>query len=208
MKNNTAVDVFDDWALSGKDEGMEKGHNSSVDRMIELAKEINFSKDSIRKVLDLGCGNGWMANKLSEVLSNINYLGVDGAMNMIDKAKNKNPNNQYLCVDINNWIPSRKFDLVMSMEVLYYLDNPKDFLRKFYLEGVENEGALIIGMDHYKENPSSLNWPEQLDVNMHTFKIEEWVDMFYKAGFSDVYYEQYNAGDNWEGTLILKAIKN
>ena len=149
-----------------------------------------------------------MANKLSEVLSNINYLGVDGAMNMIDKAKNKNPNNQYLCVDINNWIPSRKFDLVMSMEVLYYLDDPKEFLRKFYLQGVANEGALIIGIDHYNENSSSLNWPEQLDVNMHTFKIKEWVDIFYEAGFSDVYYEQYNAGDNWEGTLILKAIKS
>jgi len=208
VKNNTAVDVFDNWALSGKDEGMEKGHDLSVSRMIEIAKQVNFSKDHIRNVLDLGCGNGWMAKKLSKTLGNINYLGIDGAVNMIDKAKRNNPANQYLCVDINNWSPSRKFDLVVSMEVLYYLDNPKNSLRKFYSEGVQNNGAIIIGMDHYKENSSSLNWAEKLDVNMHTFRIKEWVDIFYEVGFSHVYHEQYNAGDNWEGTLIIKAIKS
>ena len=42
MKNNTAIDVFDRWALSNKDKGMEEGHNLSVERMIQISKNIKF----------------------------------------------------------------------------------------------------------------------------------------------------------------------
>ena len=69
MKNNTAIDVFDRWALSNKDKGMEKGHNLSVERMIQLSKDIKSSKLENIKVLDLGCGNGWMSKKLLKILT-------------------------------------------------------------------------------------------------------------------------------------------
>ena len=207
MKNNTAIDVFDNWALSNKDKGMEKGHSLSVDRMIEISKNIKLPKVKNINVLDLGCGNGWMSKKLLKVFVSINYLGVDGAENMIKKAKLTYPNQNYLCVDINNWLPSNLFDLVISMEVLYYLKDPSKFLKDFYRVGVSQDGLVVIGIDHYKENTASLNWPDALDVHMQTFTINEWVDIFWKAGFSDISYEQFNRRDDWAGTLIIKAIK-
>ena len=39
MKNKSALEVFDVWAKTGKDLGMEKGHSKSGDRIIKLASE-------------------------------------------------------------------------------------------------------------------------------------------------------------------------
>ena len=39
MDNKTAIDEFNIWAQTGKDKGMEDGHASSVDRMIEILHE-------------------------------------------------------------------------------------------------------------------------------------------------------------------------
>ena len=36
MERRPATDVFHDWALRGKDEGMERGHAQSVAEMIDF----------------------------------------------------------------------------------------------------------------------------------------------------------------------------
>ena len=207
MKNNTPIDIFDRWALSNKDKGMEEGHNLSVERMIQISKDIKLLKLENINVLDLGCGNGWMSKKLLKTFDNIDYLGIDGSINMIKKAKSNYPNENYLCIDINNWIPSNLFDLVISMEVLYYLENPMQFLKNLYLKGTTDNALVVVGMDHYQENASSLTWPNDLDVDMHTLSINRWINIFYEVGFSEVSYEQFNSNDDWGGTLIIKAIK-
>ena len=64
MDKKAAVDVFSQWALIGKDEGMEKGHSSSVKAMLELALP-NVNDDF--SAIDLGCGNGWVTRMLSDL---------------------------------------------------------------------------------------------------------------------------------------------
>ena len=39
MERRPATEVFHDWALKGKDEGMEKGHAKSVGEMVEFIFE-------------------------------------------------------------------------------------------------------------------------------------------------------------------------
>ena len=64
MEKKAAVDVFSQWALIGKDEGMERGHAASVQAMLELAiPKLNAGFSAI----DLGCGNGWVTRMLSEL---------------------------------------------------------------------------------------------------------------------------------------------
>ena len=52
MKNKLATDVFDDWAINGKDKGMEEGHSLSVDRMVEIASK-NISNKKSRGVFEI-----------------------------------------------------------------------------------------------------------------------------------------------------------
>ena len=43
---NTPIDVFSNWVLNGKDEGMEKNHSASVENMIKYS-----TKESINILL-------------------------------------------------------------------------------------------------------------------------------------------------------------
>ena len=203
MKVKLATDIFDNWAINGKDKGMEEGHSLSVDRMIEIAyKKLSNKKGSI-SLADIGCGNGWMLRKILSSSNRFKGMGIDGAINMIENAKKRDPSGNYLCVDLESWESSEKFDLIMSMEVIYYLNNPQKFIKSLFDQSLNKEGVIIVGMDHYKENTKSLSWPIDLNVHMNTMSIDEWVELFITAGFSNVEYEQFDASDNWEGTLII-----
>ena len=61
-----ATDVFSEWAQIGKDEGMEKGHASSVSEMLDFAFKEKTSIGKKFSFLDLGCGNGWVVRKVQE----------------------------------------------------------------------------------------------------------------------------------------------
>ena len=49
---------------------------------------------------------------------------------MIVKARALDPLGRYLIVDLLTWQPPERVDLVVSMEVLYYLDDPVVLLRR------------------------------------------------------------------------------
>ena len=48
---------------------------------------------------------------------------------MISKAKSLDQANSYICADLLNWIPDQKVDLVHSMEVFYFFENPKSLAK-------------------------------------------------------------------------------
>ena len=77
------INFFGDWALSGRDEQMAKGHEDSVNAMLDLVitnqKEFSF--------IDVGCGNGWVVRKIFNYPNCQYAVGVDGSKQMIAKAK-------------------------------------------------------------------------------------------------------------------------
>lgn len=124
------IEVFSEWALNGKDKGMEKNHANPVEEMLNfIIKERNEIGNEF-SFLDLGCGNGWVVRKmLQEVLCN-KAVGIDGSINMITNAKAFNDNCKYLVGDLGEIELQQKFDVIHSMEVLYYIDEPADLLEK------------------------------------------------------------------------------
>ena len=206
MKTKTAIDEFNHWAEIGKDVGMQDGHNPSVSRMLEILDE-RYSMDRIQSMLDLGCGNGWMLRKVRNKYKINSALGVDGAEQMIKNAKNIDSSSSYLCTDISDWEPNQKFDLIMSMEFIYYLESPADVFSRIFKYAASQNSIFIIGVDHYRENKDSLSWPEDLNVKMKTLGINQWVDLYASCGLKNIYYEQYGATEKSEGTLIITGIK-
>ena len=144
---NTPIDVFSEWAKNGKDEGMERHHYQSVMNMINFAS----SKLSKYSFIDAGCGNGWVIRKVAEDPKCSKAIGVDGSKNMIDKAKRLDVKNKYYCEDLLTWVPNEKADIIHSMEVFYYLEDPKRLIDNIYKKWLKQYGRLIIGMDFYKE---------------------------------------------------------
>jgi len=199
MEKKSAVDVFSQWALIGKDEGMERGHAASVQAMLELA--VPKLKNGF-SAIDLGCGNGWVTRMLSELGAG-HSEGVDGSNEMINKATSKDSSHKYSQGILPDWSPGRRFDLVHTMEFLYYLDDPAGMISIIHDEWLEQDGILVAGVDHYQEHEESLTWPDHVGVHMTTLSIEEWKSAMVNAGFKNVEIHQVAGKENFPGTLVM-----
>lgn len=206
IKNKSAIEEFNNWAKIGKDVGMENGHANSVSQMINIF-EKRFDVNNVKSMLDLGCGNGWMLRKLASKYSLDVGLGIDGSAEMINKAKKYQTNLDYLCMDITKWKASRSYDLIMSMEFIYYLNDPETVFNNIFNNAAHKESIFIFGIDHYKENQDSLSWPSDLGVYMNTLSINEWIDLYRKIGMKGIEYEQFVTKEDSAGTLIISGIK-
>ena len=198
-----AIEVFGEWAQKGKDEGMEKSHAIPVDEMIEFALKERLEIDKNFSFLDLGCGNGWVVRKIANNLLCNQAVGIDGAEQMISNAESRGGNTKYILANIDTFDSPKKYDLIHSMEVLYYLDNPSETVRKISNSWLNKGGRLIVGVDHYYENTDSHSWQESIGTPMHMLKEIEWVQIFERAGLSDVESWRSNKHTDWAGTLVI-----
>jgi len=203
MKNNP-ISVFGRWAEDGRDEGMAKGHLPAVDHMLEVALDglTNF------RFIDVGCGNGWVVRKVSQLTECKDALGVDGAEKMIEKATSLDTKNTYECANLMSWQPKETADVVHSMEVFYYVPHPDQLIQNIYKHWLKKNGRLIMAVDFYTENTVSHSWPEDCGVQgMQLFSEAEWQQFFKNAGFKDVRSWRYGAKEGWAGTLVVMGVK-
>jgi 2-polyprenyl-3-methyl-5-hydroxy-6-metoxy-1,4-benzoquinol methylase len=202
------TEIFGKWAEEGKDVGMEKGHATSVKDMLDFALQERTNIGKNFSFLDLGCGNGWVARNISKNSLCAKAVGIDGAEQMIINAKKIGGQVNYILADINSYISPMKFDLIHSMEVIYYLDDPASKVKSLCDHWLEEQGRLIIGIDHYYENLDSHSWEEKVGTPMLMLKEAEWLAIFNESGLGDIKSWRSNQSKDWAGTLILTGIKN
>ena len=205
MNKNTLT--FDKWAILGKDEGMEKGHHASVSHMLKSVFDYYQKKQQKYSIIDFGCGNGWVVRNFKA--HSLCYLahGIDASKEMIKKAQNKDLKESYFNQNIETWENEKNYDVVFSMETLYYFKNPSVIINKIYDDILNENGMLIMGIDHYAENPESLNWGKQFNLDIVTLSIDSWLSFFESAGFNNISYKQVEAKNAWNGTLVIKGYK-
>ena len=204
MAIRDATEVFSEWALRDRDKGMEMGHAKSVKEMLNIATPLIKTPFS---VIDVGCGNGWVCRKLysSEICSKV--VGIDGSTEMIAKAKQRS-NGEFHLAKLPDWKPPQKFNLIHSMEFLYYLKDPLEMLKIFFNEWLDDKGVLIAGVDHYLENHASHDWPESLNVHMTTLSEGQWKQGMIDAGFTEVETRRVGIKPGFVGTLAIFGRKD
>ena len=202
-----ATEVFGEWAEKGKDIGMEKGHALAVEDMISFATEERINLKRNFSFLDLGCGNGWVVRMLENNQLCVRSVGIDGAKQMIEKAGGDTSKSEFLLENIDTYISPDKFDLIHSMEVLYYLENPALTVKKIADSWLNEGGRLIAGVDLYYENQESHSWEDRVGTKMMMLKEAEWMEIFSSAGLQEVESWRSNQSQDWAGTLVLTGKK-
>tara|TARA_E500000331_G_scaffold176542_1_gene170260 strand:- start:574 stop:1182 length:609 start_codon:yes stop_codon:yes gene_type:complete len=198
------IKVFSNWVISGKDEGMEKGHSPAVKNMLEYSTK----KLTDYSFIDAGCGNGWVVRNIGSDPKCNKAIGVDGSSNMIEKAQKLDIKNEYHCNELMSWRPNKKVDIVHSMEVFYYFENPDKLIKHIYNDWLIKGGRLIMGIDYYKENVPSHTWQEDCNIStMKMFEKKDWIGFFKTAGFKKLDSWFYGKDGEWNGTLIISGIK-
>ncbi len=180
-----ATDVFSEWAETDRDAGMEQHHASAVDEMLT---DAFAAIDTAREwtAIDAGCGNGWIVRRLRSMTGCRAATGVDGSAGMIEKARAIDPAGNYIFADLMTWQPDEPVDLVVSMEVLYYFADPLALLTRIASAWLKPGGHAVFGIDHYKENTPSLDWPAAVGVRMTTWSEARWQTALDEAGFTRI----------------------
>jgi trans-aconitate methyltransferase len=201
----TAVEVFGEWARSGRDVRMQNGHERSVTNMMDF---IVSQHPHPFRFIDAGCGNGWVVRRASALEHCTHAQGVDGAEDMIARAKEHDPQGSYTQADLMEWVPEETVDVVHSMEVFYYFREPAKLIQHIVQHWLKPGGRLITGLDHYQENIPSLNWAEKTGIDfMTTLSEATWLKAFADAGLQNVQSWRVDAKDEWAGTLVLTGTK-
>src|ERR1700742_5078565 len=109
-----------------------------------------LSKDNNRCILDLGCGNGYIANYL--IKQGYNVYGTDASEGGITIAKQENPDRFFLQDLTTGKLPvelqNLKFDTVISTEVIEHLYDPEGFI-DFCKSSLQPKGEIIISTPYH-----------------------------------------------------------
>jgi len=140
--------VFDSWAKAGRAEEMEEGHGVTVGKFLG---SISFDKPF--SFLDIGCGNGWVVRKIAQLPKCKKAVGIDKSKNMIKRAVSNSASKKekYACTDLESWNYAGKFDVIFSMESLYYSVPMEPALNKVF-KMLKAGGLFYCGTDFYSDN--------------------------------------------------------
>jgi SAM-dependent methyltransferase len=172
---------FNRWAETGRGDEMERTHLPIVEPMLAL---IEFKPQD--KVLDVGCGTGWLVRRIAPLVSAGLAAGMDVSDAMVRRAEALSarlPNVAFARggAEAIPW-DSGSFTTVLSVESAYYWPDPAKGLREIF-RVLSPGGSAWILINYYGDNPHSHQWGAMLTIPTHLLSAEEWAEFLRQAGF-------------------------
>lgn len=108
-------------------------------------------------VIDLGCGNGAMAEALKARAGIRQLIGVDASPAMLSKARQTGGYDALQQADIRDWHPRRAPGLIFSNAVLHWVGNHEALFPRL-VSMLTKGGTLAVQMPHQNKAPSHRVW--------------------------------------------------
>jgi len=124
--------------------GMEERKPLFLRHILHYEYIIDYIKN--KKVLDVGCGNGYGSYLMSKYAKEV--IGIDISSKCIKYAEKnyKRENLKFILMDaleLDKNFSSQFFDIIVAMEFIEHLNNPLKFLKIAY-ELLKERGGLIL----------------------------------------------------------------
>ena len=175
---------FNRWAEAGRGEEMEESHLPIVLPMLEL-----MNLRATDRLLDIGCGSGWLVRRLAPLLPHGKVVGIDVSNEMVRRSQAASagiPNAQFLQGTAEQIpAPADAFNKALSVESAYYWYDPGRGLRDILRVLVPGGSAWIL-INYYRDNPDCHQWKVHYQTPTHLLSAAEWQGIFNDAGFREV----------------------
>ena len=93
-------------------------------------------------VVDLGCGNGALSEKLQD--RGYEVLGIDASPDMLEIARLRHPSLPFMQADALDFQLSRKADVIFSNAVFHWIDADKQDVLIRHIAGQLQEGGQLV----------------------------------------------------------------
>ena len=100
-------------------------------------------------ILDVGCGEGSFTKYLTGFAREV--VGIDVSPTAIERARMRVPKARFHCAALEDFHAERRFDLVIAVEMLYYVESVDAALEKLQALGK----TLIITYGHQRKRLDS-----------------------------------------------------
>lgn len=113
-----------------------------LQELVESYVNKNSNTKSI-SILDAGCGTGGMLKRLPQYG---NAEGFDFSEQAVELCKKRGISNVKLD-NLNTWSSTQKYDIIISLDVLYHaaIESDEKVIRKFH-EALNENGVLILNL--------------------------------------------------------------
>ncbi|HEX8246727.1 MAG TPA: class I SAM-dependent methyltransferase [Pyrinomonadaceae bacterium] len=152
---------------------------ADVFQLKKLLEALRLSADE--RVLDLGCGNGFITEYLQSETGAF-FHGVDISAEAIRQARDRTPNER-LAFSVGNMnhlqIEPRAFDCAVSIDTLYYADNLEETLKQIVSILKPSTGRIGIFYTQWINNLAERE--NLLPENTYLAKLLEKYDLKFRA---------------------------
>ncbi len=178
------------------------GRSYFYNEMLEMPTTLKLLGDvKNKKVLDLGCGPGLYAKKLSERGTKVK--GIDLSRDLIKIAKRENPNIEFKIGDAEN-LPYKnsEFDIVLAALVLGHLSNWDKALSE--INRVLKRGGIFVfsGYNPVIEKTKKTRWFFRNFREIKDYFEEGWRFSKWKKDAKKIHYHRTY------GTIVKSLVKH
>ena len=161
------------------------GYNYMPGRWAPVAQAMidHYGIKSGDKILDIGCGKGFLLYEISLLVPGVEIYGVDISNYAIEHAKEEIKDRLQVCNAIDLPFPDHYFDLVYSITTLHNLHNYDldKALREMERVGKKNKYLCVESYRNEVEKANLLYW----QVTCEAFCTpEEWEWWFKQTGYT------------------------
>tara|TARA_B100001113_G_scaffold109431_1_gene88642 strand:+ start:1051 stop:1875 length:825 start_codon:yes stop_codon:yes gene_type:complete len=177
-----------------------------------MSEKLNMIKTQPKKILDLGCGTGFLTEELSKNYPNTDIISVDFSESMLKICRDKFKNCKVICADIDHLpLAPSKFDLIISSLTFHWCDDIYKIFQQAY-NLLSNNGNLIfssIGPDTLFELNNAMKKIDNQDHVNHFIDMHHYGDALLEIGFNDPVVDNEKITIEYEEFKdVLKSIKN
>jgi trans-aconitate 2-methyltransferase len=187
-----------------------------------------IQRDEMKSAIDLGCGTGELTAHLHQSLNLEHTIGLDSSSEMLKKAQSfQGSGLEFTKAELQNFVPTEKFDLVFSNAALQWVDDHEVLLPKI-IQWLNPRGQIAVQVPANFDHPSHViayevskelfgSKIQGMGQRKSVLSPEHYGEILFKHGFEElrsrleVYFHPMSSGADvveWtKGTLLTSFQK-